>query len=179
VSTIQHQHIAQYEPPEIAAFNDHEFSGLAAPTKDWLLDRLQGENDNSFMPDSPSAFSIISGSTLIDPLWDSEKWLDLEPPDSITESKTDQSWSLPPITDVSLSPTPPTASPSPISSLVERPPRIRGKLPKLVTDVLKEWLHNHSDHPYPSEEEKKALCLTTGLTMSQVSNLMINVCIRI
>jgi hypothetical protein len=61
------------------------------------------------------------------------------------------------------------------SSLVERPPRKRGKLPKPVTDFLKDWLHRHSDHPYPSEEEKKQLCHATGLSMSQVSNWMINV----
>ena len=61
------------------------------------------------------------------------------------------------------------------ASLVERPPRKRGKLPKPVTDYLKDWLHRHSDHPYPSEEEKKALCNATGLSMSQVSNWMINV----
>lgn len=59
-------------------------------------------------------------------------------------------------------------------SLVERPPRKRGKLPKHVTDFLKDWLHRHADHPYPSEEEKKQLCHTTGLSMSQVSNWMIN-----
>ncbi|EPS98668.1 hypothetical protein FOMPIDRAFT_1042402 [Fomitopsis schrenkii] len=60
------------------------------------------------------------------------------------------------------------------ASLVERPPRKRGKLPKPVTDFLKDWLHRHSDHPYPSEEEKKQLCHATGLSMSQVSNWMIN-----
>ncbi|KAI0785176.1 hypothetical protein C8Q75DRAFT_699759, partial [Abortiporus biennis] len=53
--------------------------------------------------------------------------------------------------------------------------RKRGKLPKPVTDFLKDWLHRHSDHPYPSEEEKKQLCHATGLSMSQVSNWMINV----
>ncbi|EKM49631.1 uncharacterized protein PHACADRAFT_188701 [Phanerochaete carnosa HHB-10118-sp] len=63
---------------------------------------------------------------------------------------------------------------APPPSLVERPPRKRGKLPKPVTDYLKDWLHRHSDHPYPSEEEKKALCNATGLSMSQVSNWMIN-----
>jgi hypothetical protein len=53
--------------------------------------------------------------------------------------------------------------------------RKRGKLPKETTDYLKAWLHRHSDHPYPSEEEKKQLCNATGLSMSQVSNWMINV----
>ncbi|KAI0655631.1 hypothetical protein C8Q70DRAFT_923474 [Cubamyces menziesii] len=58
---------------------------------------------------------------------------------------------------------------------LDRPPqRKRGKLPKPVTDFLKDWLHKHSDHPYPSEEEKKQLCHATGLSMSQVSNWMIN-----
>ncbi|KDQ62248.1 hypothetical protein JAAARDRAFT_453085 [Jaapia argillacea MUCL 33604] len=72
-------------------------------------------------------------------------------------------------------PASPTHSPQPgPSPLVERPPRKRGKLPKHVTDFLKDWLHRHSDHPYPSEEEKKQLCHATGLSMSQVSNWMIN-----
>lgn len=61
------------------------------------------------------------------------------------------------------------------SQLVDRPQRKRGKLPKETTDYLKAWLHRHSDHPYPSEEEKKQLCHATGLSMSQVSNWMINV----
>ncbi|KIL67926.1 hypothetical protein M378DRAFT_159156 [Amanita muscaria Koide BX008] len=70
---------------------------------------------------------------------------------------------------------PPRLSPTvPTSSLVDRPPRKRGKLPKETTDFLKAWLHRHSDHPYPSEEEKKQLCNATGLSMSQVSNWMIN-----
>ncbi|EIW81245.1 hypothetical protein CONPUDRAFT_153794 [Coniophora puteana RWD-64-598 SS2] len=60
------------------------------------------------------------------------------------------------------------------STLVDRPTRKRGKLPKETTDYLKAWLHRHSDHPYPSEEEKKQLCHATGLSMSQVSNWMIN-----
>ncbi|KAI0078232.1 hypothetical protein K474DRAFT_1683878 [Panus rudis PR-1116 ss-1] len=69
----------------------------------------------------------------------------------------------------------PTRSPqAPPPSLVDRQPRKRGKLPKPVTDFLKDWLHRHSDHPYPSEEEKKQLCHATGLSMSQVSNWMIN-----
>jgi len=65
--------------------------------------------------------------------------------------------------------------PPPSSTLVDRPQRKRGKLPKETTDFLKAWLHRHSDHPYPSEEEKKQLCHATGLSMSQVSNWMINV----
>lgn len=76
-------------------------------------------------------------------------------------------------------PSPPSRSgqqqpPAP-STLVDRPTRKRGKLPKETTDYLKAWLHRHSDHPYPSEEEKKQLCNATGLSMSQVSNWMINV----
>lgn len=61
------------------------------------------------------------------------------------------------------------------AQVAARPQRRRGKLPKPTTDFLKDWLHRHSDHPYPSEEEKKQLCNATGLSMSQVSNWMINV----
>jgi hypothetical protein len=64
---------------------------------------------------------------------------------------------------------------APSSTLVDRPQRKRGKLPKETTDFLKAWIHRHSDHPYPSEEEKKQLCHATNLSMSQVSNWMINV----
>lgn len=70
----------------------------------------------------------------------------------------------------------PSGGPAPTPPTVERPPqKKRGKLPKPTTDFLKDWLHRHSDHPYPSEEEKKQLCAATGLSMSQVSNWMINV----
>jgi hypothetical protein len=67
----------------------------------------------------------------------------------------------------------PSVAPAPAtpSSLVRK----RGKLPKETTDYLKAWLHRHSDHPYPSDEGKKQLCNATGLSMSQVSNWMINV----
>lgn len=79
----------------------------------------------------------------------------------------------PPSISVSNSP---SRSPQSVpTSAVERPQRKRGKLPKETTDYLKAWLHRHSDHPYPSEEEKKQLCHATGLSMSQVSNWMINV----
>jgi len=71
---------------------------------------------------------------------------------------------------------PPTTAMPPSQPLPDRPQRKRGKLPKETTDYLKAWLHRHSDHPYPSEEEKKQLCHATGLSMSQVSNWMINVC---
>lgn len=73
------------------------------------------------------------------------------------------------------SPTPRSPPTAASSTLVDRPMRKRGKLPKETTDYLKAWLHRHSDHPYPSEDEKKQLCNATGLSMSQVSNWMINV----
>jgi hypothetical protein len=45
----------------------------------------------------------------------------------------------------------------------------RGNLPKHTTDTLRSWLHEHVDHPYPTEEQKQHLMSITGLTMSQVS----------
>ncbi|KAK7434530.1 Homeobox protein tos8 [Stygiomarasmius scandens] len=59
-------------------------------------------------------------------------------------------------------------------SLVDRPQRKRGKLPKETTDYLKAWLHKHTENPYPTEEEMQQLCHATGLSMPQVSNWMIN-----
>ncbi|KAG8736623.1 hypothetical protein FRC10_009120 [Ceratobasidium sp. 414] len=73
----------------------------------------------------------------------------------------------------SASPTPAGDSPPPASAPA-LPARRRGKLPKHVTETLRTWLLSHADHPYPTEEEKKMLCNVTSLTLSQVSNWMIN-----
>ncbi|KAG8685071.1 hypothetical protein FRC09_014978, partial [Ceratobasidium sp. 395] len=74
----------------------------------------------------------------------------------------------------SASPTPAGDSPPATASATAAPARRRGKLPKHVTETLRTWLLSHADHPYPTEEEKKMLCNVTGLTLSQVSNWMIN-----
>lgn len=52
--------------------------------------------------------------------------------------------------------------------------RRRGNLPKDVTAVLKEWLKEHSGHPYPTDEEKKSLVEKTQLSLNQISNWFIN-----
>jgi hypothetical protein len=83
-----------------------------------------------------------------------------------------------PVSSLPVAPSPRSPHSANSSQLVDRPQRKRGKLPKETTDFLKAWLHRHSDHPYPSEEEKKQLCHATGLSMSQVSNWMINVSAR-
>ncbi|KAK9376269.1 homeobox KN domain-containing protein [Lipomyces chichibuensis] len=50
----------------------------------------------------------------------------------------------------------------------------RGNLPKHVTDILRNWLNAHVQHPYPTEEEKTMFMQQTGLTMNQISNWFIN-----
>ncbi|ORY91405.1 homeobox KN domain-domain-containing protein [Syncephalastrum racemosum] len=50
----------------------------------------------------------------------------------------------------------------------------RGNLPKSVTTVLKQWLIEHTEHPYPTENEKNSLGDKTGLTINQISNWFIN-----
>jgi Homeobox KN domain len=72
-------------------------------------------------------------------------------------------------------PPPPVVTPATLAAAVGTQQRRRGKLPKPVTEFLKKWLLAHTDHPYPTEDEKKWLCSETGLSMSQVSNWMINV----
>ncbi|KAI5781197.1 homeobox KN domain-containing protein [Geopyxis carbonaria] len=52
--------------------------------------------------------------------------------------------------------------------------RRRGNLPKHVTDLLRTWLHEHINHPYPTEDEKQMLMAQTGLTIHQISNWFIN-----
>ncbi|KAF9235185.1 hypothetical protein BU15DRAFT_51690 [Melanogaster broomeanus] len=101
------------------------------------------------------------------------------PPTNVTYNSTSSPFSPTQPAPPSAAPapsSPPSRSPQavPSSTLVDRPTKKRGKLPKETTDYLKAWLHRHSDHPYPSEDEKKQLCHATGLSMSQVSNWMIN-----
>ena len=56
----------------------------------------------------------------------------------------------------------------------QTPPKKAGKLPMRVTNTMKAWLMAHTTHPYPTEDEKKALCRETGLSLIQVSNWFIN-----
>lgn len=49
-----------------------------------------------------------------------------------------------------------------------------GKLPAATTAHLKGWLMAHVHHPYPTEDEKRGMCLETKLNMCQVSNWFIN-----
>jgi hypothetical protein len=48
------------------------------------------------------------------------------------------------------------------------------RFPRAAIKILKDWLTAHIDHPYPTEEEKEALKLETGLTLGQISNWMAN-----
>lgn len=56
----------------------------------------------------------------------------------------------------------------------EKTKRRRGNLPKAVTETLKKWFQDHIAHPYPSEEEKQKLMEDTGLSMSQVSWIILH-----
>lgn len=47
--------------------------------------------------------------------------------------------------------------------------RMRGQ-----TKALRQWFFAHSDHPYPSEEDKQELVHETGLTRTQIQNWFIN-----
>ena len=53
-------------------------------------------------------------------------------------------------------------------------PKKRGIFSKAATNILRTWLFQHLQHPYPSEEQKKQLGAETGLTILQVNNWFIN-----
>jgi hypothetical protein len=59
--------------------------------------------------------------------------------------------------------------PSESSTSAKRP-----NFPQWIHDVLREWLENHLENPYPAEEEKELLMNKTQLTMSQINNYFIN-----
>lgn len=48
------------------------------------------------------------------------------------------------------------------------------RFPRDAVKILKQWLGEHSDHPYPNEREKDELKQLTGLKRSQISNWLAN-----
>ena len=56
----------------------------------------------------------------------------------------------------------------------KRCPKQRINLPKLAKDVLSDWLYDHLDFPYPTEDEKRELATNTDLSFDQVNNWFIN-----
>eukprot|EP01080_Neovahlkampfia_damariscottae_P003627 gene3627-6443_t len=56
--------------------------------------------------------------------------------------------------------------------LPERPetPPPTDKSPKEIRRILKKWLEEHEDNPYPTESEKVELEYETGLKRSQIDN---------
>jgi len=52
-------------------------------------------------------------------------------------------------------------------------------LPNESLEILRSWLYDHFDHPYPTEEDKEMLAQQTKLTKSQVNYWMINARVRI
>jgi hypothetical protein len=52
--------------------------------------------------------------------------------------------------------------------------KIRGRIPKKARDILRSWLLEHQNHPYPTKEEKQQLAIQTELTFPQISGWFVN-----
>lgn len=48
------------------------------------------------------------------------------------------------------------------------------RFPRAAVKILKDWMLEHHDNPYPTEEEKEVLGQQTGLSLGQISNWMAN-----
>ena len=55
----------------------------------------------------------------------------------------------------------------------------RGSLPKKAVGQLRQWLFEHFDYPYPSDEEKTTIGQASGLSLAQVNNWFVNARVRI
>ncbi len=55
----------------------------------------------------------------------------------------------------------------------------RGSLPKEAIKYMRQWLFDHFQNPYPTEEEKKSIAKEIGLTYTQVNYWFINARVRI
>lgn len=60
------------------------------------------------------------------------------------------------------------------SSCKQKSASKRGILPKQATSIMRSWLFQHIVHPYPTEDEKRAISAQTNLTLLQVNNWFIN-----
>ncbi|KNE67733.1 hypothetical protein AMAG_19698 [Allomyces macrogynus ATCC 38327] len=52
--------------------------------------------------------------------------------------------------------------------------RRRAALPESARATLLAWLDEHREHPYPTRAEKDSLMATTGLTLAQLENFLVN-----
>eukprot|EP00049_Salpingoeca_infusionum_P003577 m.68015 g.68015 ORF g.68015 m.68015 type:complete len:545 (+) comp12185_c1_seq1:461-2095(+) len=52
--------------------------------------------------------------------------------------------------------------------------KTRANLPKSTTNMLKTWLFDHHQHPYPTDAEKREMAANYGLTVLQINNWFIN-----
>ncbi|ORD97643.1 HD2 [Hepatospora eriocheir] len=50
----------------------------------------------------------------------------------------------------------------------------RSNYPKVVSKILKNWLRENMNNPYPTESEKSSLMEATGLDSTQINNWFIN-----
>eukprot|EP01028_Stygiella_incarcerata_P012244 TRINITY_DN73_c0_g2_i1.p1 TRINITY_DN73_c0_g2~~TRINITY_DN73_c0_g2_i1.p1 ORF type:complete len:464 (-),score=139.50 TRINITY_DN73_c0_g2_i1:229-1620(-) len=58
-------------------------------------------------------------------------------------------------------------------------PWSRTTLSKEASDVLRGWLYEHIDYPYPNDEEKRQLAEKASLSMGQINNWFVNARVRI
>tara|TARA_R110002003_G_scaffold70_9_gene6367 strand:+ start:21597 stop:22196 length:600 start_codon:yes stop_codon:yes gene_type:complete len=58
----------------------------------------------------------------------------------------------------------------------ERPKKgaAAARFPRAAVKILKDWILQHIDHPYPTDEDKEFLKQQTGLSIGQISNWMAN-----
>ncbi|RKP10684.1 hypothetical protein THASP1DRAFT_12494, partial [Thamnocephalis sphaerospora] len=52
--------------------------------------------------------------------------------------------------------------------------RHRRQHPTFATHTLRHWLAANAHRPYPTPEEKQALCRLTGLAMTQLNDWFVN-----
>ena len=53
-------------------------------------------------------------------------------------------------------------------------PRLKERIAKEKVLILRQWLFEHTDHPYPTVEEKQRLATATGLSRQQINQWFVN-----
>ncbi|KAI1826409.1 hypothetical protein F4861DRAFT_497117 [Xylaria intraflava] len=62
----------------------------------------------------------------------------------------------------------------PLSRSPQHPPKIGARFSRESVKVLRNWVATHSNHPYPTDEERENLQKITGLNKTQITNWLAN-----
>lgn len=126
----------------------------------------------------PEMTGLHNQETLVFPQQNQQYDLDPNPPPKVEQIGNEKKRRK--ATTKSVPKEPPQETP--IKKVTEKKPKkshsARANLSRQATGILKLWLHDNFEHPYPSEKEKEELMVTCDINLPQLNNWFINTRVR-